>query len=72
MHVMSTSALKASIGLISEAKCPLSIFNKQFDSLRRLLDEHIYRNFAPYENTLAQVWSEELDRIQASVADARL
>ncbi len=69
----SPLGVQAAIGLINDAQLSLTTFNEHFSSPKNLLDavqrEHIFRSWAPYEKTLAQVWFEELDRVSNASAE---
>ncbi|KAK0702780.1 hypothetical protein B0H67DRAFT_687900 [Lasiosphaeris hirsuta] len=56
--------IQAIAGLMNDAGVHMTAFIEQWGSPHEILsdttDEHTYRNFAPYEKALADVWFEEL------------
>ena len=66
--------IQALVGLVNDAGVHMSTFNEQWSSAHNVLsdttDQHTYRNFAPYEKALADVWFEELLRFEKTDVDA--
>jgi hypothetical protein len=66
--------IQATIGLINDAGVTLRQFNQDFHNPRAFLDgielKHIYRNFAPYEKTMAQIWRDELQILSENNVNA--